>query len=476
MTQNYGNQNAHDGDSIFENVFIYGKLHYDFDGDTGIFKDLQVDTLKVLKNSEFIGVATFRDDVFIEGKLDTEFALVRQRLDVGIAGTVLSADANSIGRVGIANTFPIHRFQVGGPNTSGTPIPGFPLETEDKAFIVSSDGTVGIGTTDPLNFPSYSASHGALKMVAAGSIKIDRNIYDSADSVGFNGYYLKRDGEGIRWAEASPIAMEGIYVQDEGNYLPTVGTAQTFSTINFVQTNSLGIGTDTVVAIPDPDNPTDIARIQTSDLWGYTTAGDINSPIYRMSKVGIKNALPDKELDVSGEVHVTGNVDFDADLNVDGNQQLDGTLNVDGATTLNNTLDVDLATRLRDILQVDGATELNDTLDVDGKATFNDITEATSTTSASVQIDGGVGIVKKLFVGDDTKIESVTQSTNTASGALVVGGGAGIGLNLHVGGLGRINSNTTSNSTTSGALVVTGGTGIGENLWVGGYALSLIHI
>ena len=126
MTQNYGNQNAHDGDSIFENVFIYGKLHYDFDGDTGIFKDLQVDTLKVLKNSEFVGVATFRDDVFIEGKLDTEFALVRQRLDVGIAGTVLSADANSkeapYGRVGIANTLPIHRFQVGGPNTSGTPV------------------------------------------------------------------------------------------------------------------------------------------------------------------------------------------------------------------------------------------------------------------------------------------------------------------------------------------------------------------
>ena len=468
MTQNYGNQNAHDGDSIFENVYIYGKLNYDFQGD--VFKDLVVDSLKVLKNSEFLGVATFRDDVFIEGKLDTEFALVRQRLDVGVAGTVLSADANSIGRVGIANTLPIHRFQVGGPNTSGNPVPGLIPEGEDKAFIVSSDGTVGIGTTDPLNFPSYSASHGALKMVAAGSIKIDRNIYDSADSVGFNGYYLKRDGEGIRWAEASPIAMEGIYVQDEGNYLPTVGTAQTFSTINFVQTNSLGLGTDTVVAIPDPDNPTDIARIQTSDLWGYSAAGDVTSPIYRMSKVGIKNALPDKELDVTGELHVTGNVDFDSELNVDGNQQLDGTLNVDGATTLNNTLDVDLATRLRDTLRVDGATDLNDTLDVDGVATFNDITEATSITNASVQIDGGVGIVKRLFVGGDTKIESVTQSTNTTSGALVVGGGVGIGLNLHVGGLGRINSNTTSTSTGSGALVVTGGTGIGENLWVGGYA------
>ena len=477
MTQNYGNQNAHDGDSIFENVFIYGKLHYDFDGDKGIFKNLEVETLKVLKNSEFIGVATFRDDVFIEGTLDTEFAIVRQRLDVGFAGTALSVDVNrnfgtvNGGRVGVANTLPIHRFQVGGPNTAGIVQVGQSFEGEDKTFIVSSDGTVGIGTTDPLNFPSYSASHGALKMVAAGSIKIDRNIYDSADSVGFNGYYLKRDGEGIRWAEASPIAMEGIYVQDEGQYLPLVGAAQTFSTINFVQTNSLGLGTDTVVAIPDPDNPTDIARIQTSDLWGYTTDGDVNSPIYRMTKVGININNPDKELDVTGEVHVTGDVDFDADLNVDGSQQLDGTLNVDGDVTFNATLDVDGDTTLNSTLDVDGATTLNNTLDVDGKATFNDVTEATSTTApASVQIDGGVGIVKKLFVGGDTKIESVTPAVSPVSGALVVGGGAGIGLNLHVGGLGRINSNVTSNSTTSGALVVTGGTGIGENLWVGGYA------
>ena len=475
MTQNYGNQNAHDGDSIFEDVYIYGKLNYDFGGDSA-FRDLEVDTLKVLKNSDFLGVATFRDDVFIEGTLDTQFAIVRQRLDVGFGGTALSIDVNrnfgplNGGKVGVANTLPIHRFQVGGPNTAGSLMPGQGAETEATAFIVSSDGTVGIGTTDPLNFPSYSASHGPLKMVAAGSIKIDRNIYDSADSVGSNGYYLKRDGDGIRWAEASPIAMEGIYVQDEGVFLPTVGTAQTFSTLNFVQTNSLGLGTDTITPIPDPDNPTNIARIQSSDLWGYTS--DLNdSPIYRMTKVGIKNQNPSKELDISGEVHATGDVDFDALLNVDGDVTFNAKLDVDGDTTLNATLDVDGATTLNNTLDVDGATTLNATLDVDGKATFNDATEATSpTATASVQIDGGVGIAKKLFVGSNTRIQSVEDSSAINSGALRVDGGAGIGKNLHVGGIGRINSNTTSTSVTSGALVVTGGTGIGENLWVGGYA------
>ena len=42
-----------------------------------------------------------------------------------------------------------------------------------------------------------------------------------------------------------------------------------------------------------------------------------------MSKVGINNNSPNKELDIDGTVHATGNVDFDADLNVDGNAKID---------------------------------------------------------------------------------------------------------------------------------------------------------
>jgi len=217
-----------------------------------------------------------------------------------------------------------------------------------------------------------------------------------------------------------------------------VGAAQSFTVLNFVQINSGGIGTDTIIPIPDPSNPTEIARIQSQDLWGYE-----GNNIFRLSNVGIGSSVPgtkldvigntnlagiltvkqgtflDSTLDVDGDTTLNATLDVDGDttlnatLDVDGDTTLNATLDVDGATTLNSTLDVDGATTLNSTLDVDGATTLNSTLDVDGVSTFNDLTDATSITSASVQIDGGVGIVKKLFVGDDTKIEGTLELENS---------------------------------------------------------------
>ena len=319
-------------------------------------------------------------------------------------------------------------------------------------------GEVGIGLTEPGKLSTYDSTNpasGVIKLDLDGSVHISRNIFDSAESPGANGYYLNRDATGIRWVQASPVSLDGLYVQEEGVDLPSPGSAQLFQWLNFWGTNSLGIGTDNVTAIPDPDNPTAIARIQHQDYWGYTTPGDVNTSIYRLTKVGIKNDNPGYDLDVTGNFRVTSDAQVGGNLNVDGDTTLNATLDVDGATTLNNTLDVD------------GDTTLNDTLDVDGKTTFNDITDATSTTAASVQIDGGVGIVKKLFVGDDTKIEGITESTGKDSGALIVEGGVGIEKRLNVGGDAQILGTTDATNKNSGALIVEGGVGIEKKLFVG---------
>ena len=37
--------------------------------------------------------------------------------------------------------------------------------------------------------------------------------------------------------------------------------------LNFHQLNSAGLGTDTLIPIPDPANPTFIGQIKTKDLW-----------------------------------------------------------------------------------------------------------------------------------------------------------------------------------------------------------------
>ena len=468
-----GNQNSHTGDSVFENVYIYGKFNYDFTGsDISLPDNITVKNLTVLENSWFGGIATFKDDVYIEGKLDLFELLVRHRFDVGVAGTVLTGinTGPNPGRVGVANTAPFQRFQVGGPNTFGTG------ETDGTTFSITGFGTVGIGSTRPGHFGGMNTSFtGGLKLDVKGPMRLDGHLYDAAESPGVNGYYLNMDYDGVRWVEASPIALKGIYVQDEGVYIPNPGTAQTFATLNFVQLNSGGIGTDTLTPIPDPDNPTMIARIKTQDLWGHTTNAS-DSPVYRMTRVGIKNSSPSYDLDITGTLHATGNVQFDSQLTVNGNTllkgtltvnqatDLDSTLNVDGATTLNNTLDVDGATTLNATLDVDGATTLNATLDVDGKTTFNDTTDASTKTFASVQMDGGVGIVKKLIVGGQTKLQSPIESTNSTTGALLVElGGIGVAGNVNIG------KNTSSTDKDTGALVVEqGGVGVEENVNVGG--------
>ena len=367
------------------------------------------------------------------------------RFQVGSECLIVNTDPCS---VGIGTTLPAQKFQVKtgtqgavisdsgqvGVRTSmfeGTEV--FKVNSKDNSFVITDTGNVGIGSLDPTAIPGYNVADGIIKLNVEGSVKIDRNIIDSADSPGVNGYYLNRDGNGIRWVQASPVSLDGMYVQDEGVDLPVGGTAQLFQWLNFQELNSLGVGTDTTYAEPNSGNPTAIANIYTRDLWGFTGTGN-DAPVYRMTKVGIKNNNPAVELDITGELHVTGAVDFDNTLNVD------------------------------------GATDLNDTLDVDGKATFNDTSDSTSTTTGSVQMDGGLGIVKQIYVGGVARIQDTTNSSSCTTGALVVSGGVGIGQRLNVCGDQKINSSTESTNCTTGALVVTGGVGISKNLNVCGDA------
>jgi len=502
-----------------EDVYVYGTLYADVFGSA-----LSVDNLENLTvgNFEVTGIATFKDDVFIDGELYSEFLTVKQRLNVGVGGSVFTAissekyeddgqipgrvgigtsqpdgrfqvsvggegldakmpidplysaliitDEGGIGigttqpdgkfqigdkcltvteecRVGIGTTLPDGKFQVGvredsftlaqDPNSGITsvgigttqPFQRLQVGERDNSFVVTETGIVGIGSTDPGNIPGYNVqTDGPIKLDVEGTVKIDRNIIDSADSPGINGYYLNQDANGIRWIQASPIELDGMYAQDEGVYLPTNGTAQLFTVFNYKQINSQGTGVDSLIPIPNPNNPTMICDVQTQDFWGHD-----GTNIYRMTKVGIQNNNPTSTLDITGTVHATGSVDFDSTLNVDGDVTFNATLDVDGATTLNDTLDVDGDTDLNAKLDVDGATTLNATLDVDGKATFNDVTDTSSPTNGSVQVDGGVGIVKKLHVGGKVTIDDTTQSTDKDTGSLITDGGVGIERNLNVG-------------------------------------------
>ena len=145
-----------------------------------------------------------------------------------------------------------------------------------------------------------------------GSIRISRNIYDSSGSPGQNGFFMNRDANGIRWVSFTPVETEGVFLQNEGIFVPSVGAAQSFTVLNFVQRNSFGQGTDTLEATAqDPTTVTGVSTIFTQDLWGHQGTG-AGATIYRQSRVGINQANPSTQLDVGGDLHVSSSVDFDS--------------------------------------------------------------------------------------------------------------------------------------------------------------------
>ena len=295
---------SQDGNSLFENVYITGLLDYDFssdnlkvnsleiNNDATVTKDLIVkENLNLSKNlvvggqSYFTGIATFNDTVNFNESLSFIDLEVKDRLKVGVGGTVLTASSFlDPGKVGIGSTQPnqlldvsgtgiFHKIGIGttsprnildavgisnfdGSVGIGTIIPFgvFQINDGTNSVVVTAGGTMAIGSTTPYgswigggsNF--NDSTQGKLGLSVEGSVRISRNIYDSGGSSGINGMFLQRDGTGIRWTSYTPSLQEGILLQDEGVFVPTnTGVAQTFSTINFSQVNSYGTGVDNLV-------------------------------------------------------------------------------------------------------------------------------------------------------------------------------------------------------------------------------------
>ena len=449
---NNNNNQFSDVTEFIDDVYIYGTLYADISasdidfGDFVSFKNVTItDSLNVS------GISNFTGD------FDTDYLTVRHEFNVGTSGTVFVAisssnvsDGTMSGRVGVGTTAPAGTFQVSNdclivlddPCSVGiaTTIPAqrFQIGAASTSLVVTGLGTLGIGTTSPGDFGINNAIHGDLKADFDGSIRIARNIYDSSGSPGQNGFFMNRDANGIRWVSFTPVETEGVFLQNEGVYVPSVGAAQSFTVLNFVQRNSFGQGTDTLEATAqDPTTVTGLATIYTNDLWGHQGTG-AGAAIYRQSRVGINQQNPSTQLDVNGDLHATNAVNFDSTL------------------------------------EVDDDVKFNSQLEVDGLVKFNDTTDSSSKDTGALIVDGGVGIEKKLFVGNDTVIDGTTQSTNKDTGALIVDGGVGIEKNINIGGAGVIagrldvDDTTDSTNTTTGSVVIDGGLGLGKDFNSGG--------
>ena len=388
----YFNEDA----KFFKDVYIYGNLYGDFIGKSnGIFEgDIVVS-----------GRGLFKDDVYVEKNINVGILTVREKLDVGVGATVLTA----------------------GPN-----------------------GFVGIGSTVPQQ-----------NLDVTGNVRISSQIYDSLNSSGNIGGFLTKDAQGIKWTDFTPSFSEGIFVYNEG----TLAGVSSFRGLNFISGGiatsgirnyssalNVGIVTDSIQAFPNSSNP-NIADVYTFDVWELVTN---STNVYRNSKVGIKNSNPTYDLDVNGTANIADTLD------VAGSTRLNLTLDVNGATTINSTLGVTNATTLNNILNVGGATTLGSTLGVSGATTLANTLGVSGATTLgnTLGVSGATTLNSTLGVTGATTLNNtlgVTGAT-TLNNTLGVNGATSLNDSLSV-----------SNFTTLGStLGVTGATTLGSTLNVGG--------
>ena len=228
------------GNSVFENVYIY-------------------DTLYVNKLTTGSG----------DGSIDLDNLNVRNKFTVGPDKKLFNVDA-STGNIGINTLNPDREIvAIGSATING------------NVDIVGPFARLGIGSdyVDPNNERQLEIGH---------SVKISKFIYDKNDGIGKNTSVLSRDETGIIWRELSTEIQEGIFLQEDGE---NVGGGVSFSTINFVEKDSLGISTE-VLGITSSGN-VGLATIFSNDYWGNSILiDDTNTGIYRLTNVGIFTNTP----------------------------------------------------------------------------------------------------------------------------------------------------------------------------------------
>ena len=414
MVRNIGEQTWFAEDAkFFKDVYVYGTLYYDFEGlgDNLIVDDLTVNrNLSVGENSSLNKLTVSGSSLFGGNSQFTNSVSFDSTIYVGGSSTF-------DGPITVNNQLNVESIDVGVATVREL----LELRNEDGTLHVAAHadgayaGKIGIGS----QFPEQ-------KLDIAGSVKIDEDIYDSANfKGGDSGYFLSRDAAGIRWIFVPPDALtEGFFVQNEG---VQVGPGS-FTTMNFIGTRS---GQDLVTGKVNPSD-TQVVDVYIKDIWNKTGSG-----IHTSSNVGIKNSSPQFALDIDGTLNATGNVTFSnnltvsVDLDVDGHTELDD-LNVSGFSTFQEDSLFEKSVVIGIGLSVAGISTFADNIDADG----------------DLDVDGHTELDDLNVSGFSTFQEnSLFQKELVVGLGLTVGGATTIHDNLKVDGTSVFESSIELNST-----------------------------
>ena len=212
------NTQTQSGDSAFQNVFVYGKLNYDFDNDeitvktlnvTGISSftndvtftgDITLDEITA-RNANVTGVATVGTGLYLTGKLFDGDG------DFGTSGQLLASDGTDTVWIDASTTSVANANNVG-VNANSTNADQF------ITFVGASSGNNPIRvdtdlkynpSTNTLSAINIAGNSTAVNLNVTGDLTVGGELKDGDGNFGSSGQLLSSDGTDTAWINAGAL-------------------------------------------------------------------------------------------------------------------------------------------------------------------------------------------------------------------------------------------------------------------------------
>ena len=207
------------GDSGIENLYIYGKLNYDFKNDDITVKSLNVTGISsftsdvtfegditldeiTARNANVTGVATVGTGLYLDGKLFDGDG------DFGTSGQLLSSDGTDLAWIDASTTSVANANNVG-TNSNSTNADQF------ITFVGTSSGNNPIRvnsnikynpSTNTLSQINIAGSSTAVNLNVTGDLTVGGKLKDGDGNFGTAGQVLRSDGTDTEWVNTGSLA------------------------------------------------------------------------------------------------------------------------------------------------------------------------------------------------------------------------------------------------------------------------------
>ena len=207
------------GDSGIENLYIYGKLNYDFKNDDITVKSLNVTGISsftsdvtfegditldeiTARNANVTGVATVGTGLYLDGKLFDGDG------DFGTSGQLLSSDGTDLAWIDASTTSVANTNNVG-TNSNSTNADQF------ITFVGTSSGNNPIRvnsnikynpSTNTLSQINIAGSSTAVNLNVTGDLTVGGKLKDGDGNFGTAGQVLRSDGTDTEWVNTGSVA------------------------------------------------------------------------------------------------------------------------------------------------------------------------------------------------------------------------------------------------------------------------------